>query len=292
MDIKNKSNESIASGNNWLKECSNNIFSQFGEDGIIEKIFSMLPDSNRWCVEFGAWDGKHLSNTHLLLSQKGWSGVLFEASRERFGDLLRTYDGNEKIICINKMVAFEGKNTLDRLLAITPVPEDFDLLSIDVDGNDYHIWRSLEKYRPRVVIIEFNNTIPNSVEFIQPADPSVNQGSSLLAMCNLGKEKGYELIAVTDSNAFFADAKYFEFFQIGENSPEAMNGDQKYLTHIFQLYDGTLVAEGNLKLLWHGIPIDQKKIQVLPSSFRYFPEKKVNPLIKFAFSIYRKLFLK
>ena len=200
-------------GNNWLKEYSNNIFSQFGEDGIIEKIFSMLPDSNRWCGgNSGPWDGKHLSNTHLLLSQKGWSGVLLEASRERFGDLLRTYDGNEKIICINKMVAFEGENTLDRLLAITPVPEDFDLLSIDVDGNDYHIWRSLEKYRPRVVIIEFNNTIPNSVEFIQPADPSVNQGSSLLAMCNLAKKKRYELIAVTDSNAFFADGQVLRIF--------------------------------------------------------------------------------
>jgi len=235
---------------NWLLKYKKNIFSQFGEDGVIEKIFSILPNTCGWCVEFGAWDGKHLSNTYSLLSQKNYSGVLIEADQHKFKALCQTYEGNNQVICINKMVTFNGQNILDNILSQTPVPKDFDLLSIDIDGNDFHIWKSVEFFKPKLVIIEFNNTIPNNIEFVQDPDYSVNQGCSLLALDRLSKQKKYELLAVTDFNAFFIDAEYFPLFQIPDNSLEVINCDQKYVTHVFQLFDGTIVWKGNLKLLW------------------------------------------
>ena len=276
---------------NWLLKYRKNIFSQYGEDGIIEKILSILPDTCGWCVEFGAWDGKHLSNTHFLLSQKGYSGVLIEADPHKFRALCQTYSGNNQVVCINKMVTFKGQNSLDNILSQTQVPKGFDLLSIDIDGNDFHVWNSVESFRPKLVIIEFNNTIHNTVEFVQDPDFSVNQGCSLLSLDRLSKQKGYELLAVTDFNAFFIDTEYFPLFQIPDNSPEVINCNQKYVTHVFQLFDGTIVWKGNLKMLWHDIDINPEKMQVLPKYARYFPESKPSWIRRLLFSLYKKFCL-
>jgi hypothetical protein len=91
-----------------------------------------------------------------------------ECHEKRFSDLIRTYEGNERVIALNRFVGFDPDNCLDKILADTPIPKNFDLLSIDVDGNDYHIWEAVEEYRPKVVVIEFNATIPPEVEFVQP----------------------------------------------------------------------------------------------------------------------------
>jgi len=275
---------------NWLLKYRKNIFSQYGEDGVIEKIFSILPNLSKWCVEFGAWDGKHLSNTYLLLSQRGYSGVLIEADQDKFRALCQTYSGNKRVACINKMVTFDGQNILDNILSQTSLPKNFDLLSIDIDGNDFHVWKSVEYFKPKLVIIEFNNTIPNSIEFVQNADYSVNQGCSLLALDRLAKQKGYELLVVTDFNAFFIDAEYFPLFQITDNSLETVNCDQKHITHVFQLFDGTIVWEGNLNLLWHDINIKPEKMQVLPKYIRYFPDSKASWLRQILFYFYKKFY--
>ena len=285
----NKADHRNPNPNNWLSKFSSNTFSQFGEDGIVEKIFSILPDVSKWCVEFGAWDGKHFSNAHLLLFQKGWSGVLIEADSYRFKELCQTYHDNTRVTCLNKKVSFDGENVLDNLLSHTSVPKDFDLLSIDIDGNDFHAWKSVIDFRPKVVIIEFNNTIPNHTEFVQEANYSVNQGSSLLSLYKLAKGKGYELVVVTDFNAFFVDAAYFPLFEIADNSPDAINNNQRYITHVFQLFDGTMVWQGNLRLLWHDLRIKPERLQILPKCFRYFPENKTSWLKRFMFSWYKKL---
>jgi hypothetical protein len=291
--MKSQSKESRSHSSNtgnWLSKYARNTFSQFGEDGMIEKIFSIIPHISKWCVEFGAWDGKRLSNTHLLLSQKGWSGILIEADPQKFKDLCQTYQDNDRITSFNKMVSFEGENSLDNILAQTPIPGNFDLLSIDVDGNDYHVWKSVVIYKPKLVIIEFNPTVPNCIEFVQRADWRINQGSSLLSLCKLSKTKGYELVGVTKFNAFFIDAAYFPLFGIADNSPEALNNNQKYITHVFQLFDGTIVWKGNLKLIWHDLGIDPMKHQILPKYFRYFPEGKTSWLRRFMFHLYRKFY--
>jgi len=179
----------------WLLDHQRNVYSQSGEDGIIEKILEILPQNDKWCVEFGAWDGLHGSNTRNLIASNGYSSVLIEADKNKFRDLQRNYSQCDDVITINQFVGFTEEDNLDQILSTTCIPLDFDLLSIDIDGNDYHVWKSILKYRPKVVVIEFNPTIPTHIRFVQSADPSINQGASLLSLVELSKEKGYELVS-------------------------------------------------------------------------------------------------
>jgi hypothetical protein len=100
---------------------------------------------------------------------------MLEADPLRFGELQRRYLSNPNVFCINELVTFEGERCLDSLLMSTPLPEIFDLMSIDVDGNDYHVWDTLHCFKPRVVVIEYNPTIPSSVVFIQASPPPPHQ---------------------------------------------------------------------------------------------------------------------
>lgn len=258
---------------NILHKFASDVTSQFGEDGIIEKIFEILPESDKWCVEFGAWDGKKFSNTYNLIANKGWSAVLIEAQAAKFQELLKTYEGNAGAHCINKFVEFEGPNSLDNILSETPLPNNFDLLSIDVDGTDYHIWQSVKKYNPKLVVIEYNPSIPNDIYFIQDPDFNLNHGNSLLALIELGKTKGYQLIATTNTNGFFVKAEYYSLFGNLDNSIDHMRNEQPWATKVFQLYDGTMVVAGLNKMIWQGIPITNDDIQVLPKALRRFGDK-------------------
>ena len=181
------------------------------------------------------------------------------------------FAGKANIVTINALVDFnKGAHSLDSILSKTPIPADFEFLCIDVDGCDWHIWNSLSEYRPRLVEIEFNPTIPNHVYFVQDADMGANHGSSLRAMIELGKSKGYELVATTPWNAFFVTTEEFPKFNIVDNSLDAMHSPRELESTVFQLYDGTLVLTGCTQLLWHHIPISFEDIQVLPRALRRF----------------------
>src|SRR3569832_196899 len=130
----------------WLLDYKRNVYSQYGEDGIIEKIVNILPEDERWCVEFGAWDGLHLTNTRNLIESLGFSAVLIEADKSRFSALQKNYAYNTNIISLNRFVGFDDDDNLDEILKKTPVPKDFTLLSIDIDGIDYHVWQAGECY--------------------------------------------------------------------------------------------------------------------------------------------------
>jgi len=261
-----------------LLESARNVTSISGEDGILEKIFDTITPANRWCVEFGAWDGKTYSNTYHLMADKGWNGVFIEADSVKFQDLLTTYRDNPRAKCLNCFVTFEGANSLDNLLAQVGAPKDLDLLSIDIDGNDYHVWESLVIYAPRVVVIEFNQTIPSHVEFVQPRDMTVQQGNSPLSLVKLGRRKGYELVCVTEYNLIFVKADLLPAFAIADHSLERLRPPSPRPPHIFQLFDGTFVVGGMDQMFWHGIPVRQQKFQVLPKLFRQFPPRPANPL--------------
>ncbi|MEO6181777.1 MAG: hypothetical protein ABIP71_01465 [Verrucomicrobiota bacterium] len=258
----------------WLLRHARNINSLSGEDGILEKIFEVLPPGDKWCVEFGAWDGIKYSNTWNLISERDWSAVLIEADSEKFVDLQANCKKFPKAHCLNYFVTFEGENSLEALLKKTAIPKNFDLLSIDIDGDDYHIWESVKEYTPKVVVIEFNPTVPSHVEFVQPRDMSVNQGSSLLSLISLGKKKGYELICVTDYNGIFVQAQFLNLFKLTKNDIVSLrppNPSQCPQFHIFQLYDGTFVVGGGTVMPWFGIPIHQEKFQILPKFLRKYP---------------------
>lgn len=254
----------------WLLDYQQNVHSQTGEDGIISKILELIPQSDKWCVEFGAWDGLYLTNTRHLIDSKGYSAVLIEADKNKFLELTNNYSQNARVTTLNKLVGFTEKDNLDQILESTSIPYDFDLLSIDIDGNDYHTWKAITKYRPKVVVIEFNPTIPTQIQFIQPADPFINQGSSLLSLVELGKAKGYELVSVLEFNAFFVTQELYPLFQIESNAPEVLRTNLSAITYLFSGYDGTIFLRGNCMLPWHGVELNELKIQYLPRFLRIF----------------------
>jgi hypothetical protein len=252
-----------------LEEHRFDVHSQFGEDGMIRRALEVLPGVDRWCVEIGAWDGRYLSNTHRLMDEEAWSGVFIEADPHRFSELLDTYGSSDKAVCINEFARYEGPNTMDRLLARTPIPRDFDLLSIDIDGNDFHLWETLTEYRPKLVVIEFNATIPNDIDFVQPRADGVHQGSSLAAFARLARSKSYELVATTDFNAFFVTSELYALFGLEDNSLDAIHTNRSYQTRVFQLMDGTLVWDGCTRLIWTGVDFKPKRLQPIPRRLRY-----------------------
>lgn len=263
-----------------------NVTSQKGEDGLIEYIFSLVKPSTQFCVEFGAWDGKLFSNTWNLVNNKGWRGVMIEADKPKFSELVKTYNDNQNITCLHRLVDFRGRNRLDKLLASTETPQNFDLLSIDIDGNDYHVWSALQDYYPKVVVIEFNPAIPPEVEYVQPADHQVSQGSSLLALTRLAKSKGYELVGTTSWNAFFVKRRYLHLFGLTDNTPRTLMTDTSYISYYFQLFDGTIGLTGCDRTIWHNYKIHQKNIQEVPRLLRTSPSR-MSSAQKIFFKFYR-----
>jgi hypothetical protein len=248
-----------------------NVFSQTGEDGVIAKCLEILPNKDKWCVEFGASDGVNLSNTRNLVVNAAYSSIQIEANKEKCRQLTKNYETYPDVEVLNCFVGFGATDGLDSILASRPVPPDFDFLSIDVDGNDFHIWRAVKKYRPKLVCIEFNPSVPTEVDFVQPADPGVSQGASLTALVALGKEKNYELVSVLSFNAIFVDAKYYPLFELDDNRPETLRTDLSHITWLFTGYDGNVFLSGSQMLPWHRLPIKQTAVQQLPAFLRHDP---------------------
>src|SRR4030095_4384861 len=98
-----------------LLDFAANIHSQNGEDGILAKMLELLPVTDGWCVEFGAWDGKYFSNTCSLIENKGYSAVLIEPDEKRFADLVKNYSGNPKVITIRRFVGITADDNLDHI---------------------------------------------------------------------------------------------------------------------------------------------------------------------------------
>lgn len=259
----------------WLSTFALDVTSQSGEDGILSKALDVLPERSGWCVEFGAWDGRKYSNTYNLVNSLGYRGVFIEADSERFRDLEKTHSSQVHVL-LNALVGVSEKDGLDALLEAHPVPREFDLLSIDIDGNDFHVWAAVRIYRPKLVIIEYNPTAANSVYFVQPCDPSLNQGASAAALVRLARSKGYELIAVTTFNLLFVAQEYYPLFSIPDNSL-ALLRDDSGCPQIFFGYDGhVFLAQnedvGSAWLPWHGLAIPESKVQRIPRLLQRYPD--------------------
>ena len=175
------------------------VYSQNGEDGVIERLFDLVGTTNRYFVEFGTGPAADECNTRLLREREGWSGILMD----RFWH-------DPSLPCFRELVTAENLNDLFEKYG---VPESFDLLSIDIDGNDYWIWKALAPhYRPRVVVIEYNGGIPADVPVVMPyaadylwrGEPNV--GQSLAALQKLSAQKGYSLVYAYPPNAVLVRA--------------------------------------------------------------------------------------
>lgn len=253
-----------------LKNYSSNKFSQWGEDGVISKIFQLINVDlkNGWCVEFGAWDGMYLSNTCNLIKNYNFSSVLIEPNKKKYNELCKNFP-SERVIKVCSFVDFEGKNSLDNILNRTNIPKDFDLLSIDIDGCDYHIFESFYNFRPKLICIEYNFTIPNEVEFIQKKDLNVNKGSSALSLLKLANNKDYFLAHISHSNMIFIDNKFKDLFKNTQLSLDKHRDDSKYKNFVFFGYDGEVISnKKDFHLRWHRYYFNIKEIQVLPKMLR------------------------
>jgi hypothetical protein len=128
----------------------------------------------------------------------------------------------------------------------------------------------MQAYQPKVVCIEFNPTIATGIEFVQQAKFGISQGASITSLVNLGKAKGYELVAATRNNAIFVGENYLPLFELVDNRAEVLRTDSTWVTHIFWGMDGALFMTGNETLPWHGISI-RRLIREIPRSLRGFP---------------------
>jgi len=179
------------------------VYSQNGEDGIIEEIFNRIGTGPRFAVEFGVGDGTQCLTRYLL--EDGWD-VLRMDSR----------NGNPPPIKHEHITA----DNINQLLAKYEVPHDLDLLCIDIDGNDFWVWKALhDTYTPRLVVVEYNANVPpnqaRSVDYDPDLvwDGTTYFGASLLALYWLAASKGYHLVHCDNSgvNAFFIRADLNEF---------------------------------------------------------------------------------
>ena len=200
-----------------------NVFSQNGEDGVIAKIFDVLNITAGYVCEFGAWDGIHLSNTHFLYrgNPPGFSyiPILIESDPSKFAKLEKNLNDIEKKYIANTLINKDPSHPdcLNKVLQKFNIPdlqENFSLLSIDVDGPDYEIWKGFTEYKPKVVIIETSQLLNPSEKIYPYKDGGATPG----ILVDLAKEKGYELICHTGTNLIFVLESLFDKFQIDDNS--------------------------------------------------------------------------
>lgn len=178
------------------------VCSQNGEDGVIAEIYRRIGHGNRVFAEVGVGDG--VENNTAFLHSLGWTGFWFDGEPPRFG-VPSAESG------LRFQQAFVDRENIAALFSSAGVPRDLDLLSLDIDQNTYFAWQGLRDWKARVIVVEYNASIPASIEWCCNYDPkrtwdgSVNFGASLKAFEKLGRESGYTLVhaEILGANAFF-----------------------------------------------------------------------------------------
>ena len=184
------------------------VYSQCDEDGIIQEIFRRIGATNRVFVEFGVESGRECNSVKLLV--EGWRGLWLDGSPQYYDQILarfRPFIDDRRLGVTQAFITAENINGLIG----QGVRGEIDLLSIDIDYNDYWVWKAIDVISPRVVVIEYNATLRPPLSLVVPYDPngmwqgSNYHGASLEALVRLGASKGYRLVGCNyaGSNAFF-----------------------------------------------------------------------------------------
>ena len=195
----------------YLDRYGYNVYSEADEDGIINEIFKRIGVTNKKFVDFGAGNGL-CSNSHFLLHQ-GWSGIWIEGNRDACKQIEIAFSLPIQQKRLKMMNAFITKDNINNLIGTGDgaLNGEIDFLSIDIDGNDYWVWKSIKCISPRVVMVEYNAKFPPTFEWIMEYnenhtwDNDDKQGASLKAFEILGIELGYQLVGTSTNgvNAFF-----------------------------------------------------------------------------------------
>jgi hypothetical protein len=195
-----------------LKDYEFSVFSQWGEDGILQHLIHTIDINNRTFIEFGVEDFTE-SNCRFLMMKDNWSGFVIDGSeiniiRLRKSDYFWKHD-------LKAISAFIDRDNVDSLLEKSGFDGDLGVLSIDIDGNDYYVLEAISHFRPRILICEYNAVfgsvrkiaVPYESDFVRSRKHHSNLyfGASLAAMTHLAKSKGYSLVGTTSAgnDAFF-----------------------------------------------------------------------------------------
>lgn len=188
------------------------VYSQSGEDGIIQYLIRRIEIANPVFVEIGVGNYTE-ANTRFLAVNNHWTGLVIDCSGENIDQIRRSrifWECDLKVEC-----AFVDSDNVNAILLKHGIQGDIGLLSIDIDGNDYWIWKALTCVSPRIVICEYNSlfgskrkvTIPYDKDFrrIKAHYSSLYFGASIAALADLGEKKGYVLAGSNSvgTNLFF-----------------------------------------------------------------------------------------
>lgn len=185
------------------------VYSQNDEDGIIAEIFRRIGTTNKTFVEFGVQNGLE-SNCHNLIL-KDWTGLWIEGDARYYKAAAANFSYPIEKGRLKLLNAFVTAESINRLISGAGITGEIDLLSIDIDGNDYHVFKAITTINPRSVVIEYNAKMDPETEWVIPYNPnqvwdkSDNQGASLKSLEILGRARGYQLVGTNSNgvNAFF-----------------------------------------------------------------------------------------
>jgi hypothetical protein len=195
-----------------LQQAEFKVFSQYGEDGIIQYLVNSIEIPSKVFVEFGVEDYTE-SNTRYLLVNNNWRGLVLDGSNLNIkfiksDDIYWRYN-------LDAVRSFITKENINESLTRAGCTGDIGLLSIDIDGNDYWIWNEINVISPRIVIVEYNSVLGPDLKITVPYDPNFVRtqahysglyfGCSLAGLCDLASRKGYYFIGCNSNgnNAFF-----------------------------------------------------------------------------------------
>lgn len=228
-------NEQKASRN--LRDYEFKVFSQWGEDGIIQRLIGAVELGDKTFIEFGVEDFSE-SNCRYLLMKDNWRGLVIDGSAANIERLKASYFfWRHHLLAIQ---AFITRDNINDLLAQSGFGEDLGILSVDIDGNDYHVLEQITFFKPRILICEYNSVFGASRKITVPYDPdfvrgkkhhsNLYWGASLAAMAYLANKRGYSLVGTNtaSNNAFFVRNDLLN------HKLEVLRPEQAYLPSLYR----------------------------------------------------------
>jgi len=195
-----------------LEDYEFKVFSQWGEDGIIQKLIHSVPIAEKTFIEFGVEDFSE-SNCRFLMMNDNWRGFIMDGSLEAMEVCKRSYFYWKHELRLRQ--AFVTRENINELLAESGFGPDLGILSIDLDGVDYWVAEAIQNFRPRILIHEYNALFGGKRKVTVPYDPAFRRmnkhssslywGASLAALTYLAEKKGYSLVGTNSArcNAFY-----------------------------------------------------------------------------------------
>lgn len=195
-----------------MREAEFKVFSQFGDDGIIQYLIGRVKPQVDTFVEFGVEDYEE-ANTRFLLMNDNWKGLLIDGSPQ-FVDYIKTRTFYWRY-SLQVVASFVTTENINQLLVDHGISGQIGLLSIDIDGNDYWVWKAITVVEADIVVIEYNSLFGSDRAVTTPYQPDFLRqqahysylyfGASLPALCDLATEKGYAFVGCNQAgnNAYF-----------------------------------------------------------------------------------------